>query len=205
VYSTPSTTRPSLTGRSTRTPTQAMPSAFSWPVLVPSALRAPAPVNLGVRLFANAYFSALVLAHILTRNACSSAHRHEKQRVAFCPSACNRGSTIVAVVCRHELQFHPVSVWFQASSMASSNRHNFWCPDGPCYRRGVNVPPPRGRWHQGAIAEQQPSVIRNVVVTCAPALLGTWSTNAKQHAERARQYDLTGKEARQWQVPTISK
>jgi len=26
-----------------------MPSAFSWPVLVPSALRAPAPVNLGVR------------------------------------------------------------------------------------------------------------------------------------------------------------
>ena len=27
-----------------------MPSAFSWPVLVPCALRAPAPVNLGVRL-----------------------------------------------------------------------------------------------------------------------------------------------------------
>lgn len=26
-----------------------MPSAFSWPVLVPHALRAPAPVNLGVR------------------------------------------------------------------------------------------------------------------------------------------------------------
>ena len=26
-----------------------MPSAFSWPVLVPYALRAPAPVNLGVR------------------------------------------------------------------------------------------------------------------------------------------------------------
>jgi hypothetical protein len=26
-----------------------MPSAFSWPVSVPSALRAPAPVNLGVR------------------------------------------------------------------------------------------------------------------------------------------------------------
>ncbi len=25
-----------------------MPSSFSWPVLVPSALRAPAPVNLGV-------------------------------------------------------------------------------------------------------------------------------------------------------------
>jgi hypothetical protein len=38
-----------LTGRSTRMPTQAMPSAFSWPVLVPYALRAPAPVNLGVR------------------------------------------------------------------------------------------------------------------------------------------------------------
>ena len=28
-----------------------MPSAFSWPVLVPCALRATAPVNLGVRLF----------------------------------------------------------------------------------------------------------------------------------------------------------
>jgi hypothetical protein len=34
-----------LTGRSTRTPTLAMPSAFSWPVLVPCALRAPAPLN----------------------------------------------------------------------------------------------------------------------------------------------------------------
>jgi hypothetical protein len=133
------------------------------------------------------------------------AHRNEEQRAACCPSGCNLGSTIVAVVCRHELQFHPVSVWFQASSMASSNRHYFWCPDGPCYRRGANVPPPRGRWRQGAIAEQQPSVIRNVVVTCAPALLGTWSTNAKQLAERTRQYDLTGKEARQWQAPTISK
>ena len=40
--------RPSLTVGSTRTPTLAMPSAFSWPVLVPYALRAPAPVNLGV-------------------------------------------------------------------------------------------------------------------------------------------------------------
>lgn len=38
-----------LTGGSTRTPTLAMPSAFFWPVLVPSALRAPAPVNLGVK------------------------------------------------------------------------------------------------------------------------------------------------------------
>ena len=43
--------RPSLTVGSTRTPTLAMPSAFSWPVLVPYALRAPAPVNLGVRSF----------------------------------------------------------------------------------------------------------------------------------------------------------
>ncbi len=32
-----------------RTPTLAMASPFLWPVLVPSALRAPAPVNLGVR------------------------------------------------------------------------------------------------------------------------------------------------------------
>ncbi|MBH2016810.1 MAG: hypothetical protein I8H88_10020 [Burkholderiales bacterium] len=36
---------PQPTGRSTRTPLQAMPSAFSWPVAVPSALRASAPVN----------------------------------------------------------------------------------------------------------------------------------------------------------------
>ena len=43
-----STTRPSLTGGSTRTPTWAMPSAFFWPMSVPSALRAPAPVNQGV-------------------------------------------------------------------------------------------------------------------------------------------------------------
>ena len=38
-----------LTVGSTRTPTLAMASPFFWPVLVPSALRAPAPVNLGVR------------------------------------------------------------------------------------------------------------------------------------------------------------
>jgi hypothetical protein len=35
----------SLTVSSTWTPTLAMASPFSWPVLVPSALRAPAPVN----------------------------------------------------------------------------------------------------------------------------------------------------------------
>jgi len=45
LFSTPSPARPSLTVRSTRTPRQAMPSAFSWPAAVPSALRAPAPVN----------------------------------------------------------------------------------------------------------------------------------------------------------------
>ena len=39
---------PGLTVGSTRTPTLAMASPFLWPVLVPSALRAPAPVNLGV-------------------------------------------------------------------------------------------------------------------------------------------------------------
>ena len=38
VCSTPSTPRRCLTVRSTRTPTQAMASPFSWPVLVPSAL-----------------------------------------------------------------------------------------------------------------------------------------------------------------------
>ena len=35
----------SLTVSSTWTPTAAMPSAFYWPLLVPYALRAPAPVN----------------------------------------------------------------------------------------------------------------------------------------------------------------
>jgi hypothetical protein len=39
----------SLTVRSTWTPTWAMPSACSWPMSVPCALRASAPVNLGVR------------------------------------------------------------------------------------------------------------------------------------------------------------
>ena len=34
-----------LTVSSTWTPTAAMPSAFYWPLLVPCALRAPAPVN----------------------------------------------------------------------------------------------------------------------------------------------------------------
>ena len=38
VCSTPSTSRHSLTVRSTRTQPRAMPSAFSWPLLVPSAL-----------------------------------------------------------------------------------------------------------------------------------------------------------------------
>ena len=37
VCSTPSTPRPSLTVRSTRTQPRAMPSAFSWPLLVPCA------------------------------------------------------------------------------------------------------------------------------------------------------------------------
>jgi hypothetical protein len=41
--------RRGLTGGSTRTPILAMASPFYWPVLVPCALRAPAPVNLGVR------------------------------------------------------------------------------------------------------------------------------------------------------------
>jgi len=38
VCSTPSPSRPSLTVRSTRTQPRAMPSAFSWPLVVPSAL-----------------------------------------------------------------------------------------------------------------------------------------------------------------------
>jgi hypothetical protein len=38
VFSTPSTSLSSLTVRSTRTQPRAMPSAFSWPLVVPSAL-----------------------------------------------------------------------------------------------------------------------------------------------------------------------
>jgi hypothetical protein len=38
VMHKPSTAHPSLTVRSTRTQPRAMPSAFSWPLLVPSAL-----------------------------------------------------------------------------------------------------------------------------------------------------------------------
>jgi len=38
-----------VTGGSTRTPTRPMASPFLWALFVPYALRAPAPVNLGVR------------------------------------------------------------------------------------------------------------------------------------------------------------
>ena len=47
VCSTPSTSRPSLTVRSTRTQPRAMPSAFSWPLLVPSALKGSGAGYLG--------------------------------------------------------------------------------------------------------------------------------------------------------------
>ena len=47
VCSTPSTPRPSLTVRSTRTQPRAMPSAFSWPLLVPSALKGSGAGYLG--------------------------------------------------------------------------------------------------------------------------------------------------------------
>ncbi len=62
--STPSPAFTSLTGRSTLTPLQAMPSAFSWPVAVPSALRAPAPLNSGVRpsIGHNMHMALLVLS-----------------------------------------------------------------------------------------------------------------------------------------------
>ncbi len=43
-------TRHRLTERSTWTPTLAIPSPFSWPVLVPCALRASAQVNFGEKL-----------------------------------------------------------------------------------------------------------------------------------------------------------
>ena len=49
-----------------------MASPFSWPVLVPSALRAPAPVNLGVRLHKDA-MSNVTLAPALPGDACALA------------------------------------------------------------------------------------------------------------------------------------
>lgn len=47
VCSTPSPSRPSLTVRSTRTQPRAMPSAFSWPLVVPSALKGSGAGYLG--------------------------------------------------------------------------------------------------------------------------------------------------------------
>ena len=41
-----------------------MPSAFSWPMLVPSSLRLPAPVNQGVRLFSCAAIEVTLLQHL---------------------------------------------------------------------------------------------------------------------------------------------
>jgi hypothetical protein len=47
VCSAPSPSRPSLTVRSTRTQPRAMPSAFSWPLLVPSAQKGSGAGYLG--------------------------------------------------------------------------------------------------------------------------------------------------------------
>lgn len=47
ALSKPSTPRPSLTARSTRTQPSAMPSAFSWPLVVPSALKGSGAGYLG--------------------------------------------------------------------------------------------------------------------------------------------------------------
>ena len=49
-----------LTGRSTWTPTAAMPSAFLWPLLVPCTLRAPAPVNSFVSPFIFRFMQAAI-------------------------------------------------------------------------------------------------------------------------------------------------
>ena len=50
----------SLTVSSTWTPTAAMPSAFYWPLLVPYALRAPAPVNSFVSPFIFRFMQASI-------------------------------------------------------------------------------------------------------------------------------------------------
>ena len=49
-----------LTVGSTRTQTAGMPSAFSCPLFVPYALRAPAPVNLGVSPFIFRFMQACI-------------------------------------------------------------------------------------------------------------------------------------------------
>jgi hypothetical protein len=83
--------RRSLTGRSTRTPTQAMPSAFSWPVSVPSALRATAPVNLGV-----SHHTALTMKKLLvTLFASSIMSAYAGSIVTEVPANTNPSSTYV--------------------------------------------------------------------------------------------------------------
>ena len=92
-----------LTGRSTRTPTWAMPSAFSWPMLVPSALRAPAPVNYGVSPFifrfmqASIYSSASPLSKVFPWEflRCAGLRLHSLRRfLAFrASSACAASAT----------------------------------------------------------------------------------------------------------------
>lgn len=49
-----------------------MPSAFSWPMSVPSALRAPAPVNLGVRRLKEKIVFIVFLGFIANQSAAST-------------------------------------------------------------------------------------------------------------------------------------
>ena len=53
-----------LTVGSTRTQTAGMPSAFSCPLFVPYALRAPAPVNLGVSPFIFRFMQARIYSSV---------------------------------------------------------------------------------------------------------------------------------------------
>ena len=76
-----------LTGRSTRTPIQAMPSAFSWPVLVPSALRAPAPLTFGV--MPQCFLPSTKLATMA-----SSALSPCRREVGFMPTLARRVSAV---------------------------------------------------------------------------------------------------------------
>ncbi|NBD21870.1 hypothetical protein GTZ97_14510 [Aquabacterium fontiphilum] len=88
-----------------------MPSAFSWPVLVPSALRAPAPVNLGVRLSEN---TALDAAYTLESTSAIEMKRIIEERLEIEVYVGAKGHVCLKQVKHHEddvvITVHPDDV-----------------------------------------------------------------------------------------------
>ena len=72
----------SLTVSSTWTPTAAMPSAFYWPLLVPYALRAPAPVNSFVSQSTGESVFRILLIALLAFGAWKGYEKYQSQRTA---------------------------------------------------------------------------------------------------------------------------